>query len=86
MTILIEYVWETELSQSKALFAKENPNIYKEDLIDLKWANIDLEILHQKHLPDTVHEESVISRTKQLSQFCTVVQSMSETVSITKYQ
>jgi hypothetical protein len=83
--ISLELVWENELSQSKALFAKENPNIYKEDLIDLKWANADLEVLYQKHIPDTVNIESVINRAKQLSQFCIGLQAMSETVSIPKH-
>lgn len=76
----IELVWENELSQSKALFAKENPNIYKEDLIDLKWANIDLKIIHQRHVPDSFGPESLIITAKQLSQFFTVLKTMSETV------
>ncbi|KAI8363968.1 hypothetical protein EDC96DRAFT_208244 [Choanephora cucurbitarum] len=38
----LSQVLDNELSQTKALFAKENPNIYKEDLIDVQWANADL--------------------------------------------
>lgn len=32
-----------ELSLVKALFAKENPNIYKEDIIDVQWTFVDLD-------------------------------------------
>ncbi|KAI8146003.1 putative death-receptor fusion protein-domain-containing protein [Fennellomyces sp. T-0311] len=40
---------DTELASVKALFAKENPNIYKEDMIDTQWAYVVLDILEARY-------------------------------------
>lgn len=79
----LQTVWENELSQSKkALFAKENPNIYKEDLIDLQWANVDLDILHLKRACSQLkNPDSFNARCKQLSLFNALLKRMSRTVS-----
>lgn len=75
-------MWDNELSQSKALFAKENPNIYKEDLIDVQWAHVDLGTLYMKHTSKDLSLEEITSRMQQLSLFCQSLQSKSRTVSV----
>ncbi|KAG0183361.1 hypothetical protein DFQ28_008852 [Apophysomyces sp. BC1034] len=40
---------DEELLLTKTLFAKETPNIYKEDLIDIQWASVNLDLLHIQH-------------------------------------
>ncbi|CEP08348.1 hypothetical protein [Parasitella parasitica] len=64
--------------QSKVLFAKENPNTYKEDLLDLQWASVDLEILYLKH-PSIKHLDSlmVARKCRQLSAFSNLLIKMS---------
>ncbi|KAI9474087.1 MAG: putative death-receptor fusion protein-domain-containing protein [Benjaminiella poitrasii] len=85
MTVLTEndnlqQVWENELSQSKALFAKENPNIYKEDLVDLQWANVDLDTIHLKHMPEVKNFEPITFRIQQLLSFNRAIQSTSRSI------
>lgn len=77
----LQQVWENELSQSKALFAKENPNIFKEDLIDVQWANVDLDILRTTFTPKSFVPERVNRTIKQLTLFTQVLRSMARTVS-----
>lgn len=71
----LQSVWENELEQSKALFAKENPNIFKEDLIDVQWAYVDL---------DTVQgdgSDMTVNKIQELTLFTQVLKNMSRTVS-----
>lgn len=74
---------DNECSQSKALFAKEDPNIFKEDLIDVQWAHVDLDTLHMKH-PQNVNLDKITSRVQQLSVFNKTLKKMSRTVSVFK--
>lgn len=77
---IVETVLENECSQSKVLFAKEDPNIFKEDLIDVQWAHVDLDTLHMKH---SVHVQldQMTARVQQLALFSKTVKKMSRTVS-----
>lgn len=75
----IETIWEDELNQSKALFEKENPNIYKEDLIDIQWARVDLDVLCFKG-NDVIRFEYIQSICQQLIIFTKSVKSMSAVV------
>ena len=75
----IETIWEVELNQSKALFEKENPNIYKEDLIDIQWARVDLDVLYFKG-DDVIRFEYIQSICEQLIAFTKSVKSMSAVV------
>ncbi|KAL0077011.1 putative death-receptor fusion protein-domain-containing protein [Phycomyces blakesleeanus] len=45
----LDCVWKEELSETKVLFARESPNIYKEDLLDLQWVYIDIDILNSRY-------------------------------------
>ncbi|GAA5795031.1 hypothetical protein HPULCUR_000382 [Helicostylum pulchrum] len=75
----LQTVWDNELSQSKVLFAKEDPNIFKEDLIDVQWAHVDLDTLHMKHQLQSVNLDSIKSRSQQLSVLCKCLKKMSRT-------
>lgn len=77
----LKTVWENELSQSKALFAKENPNIYKEDLIDLQWANVDLDVIHLTRECGVKSLDSLTARCQQLNEFNHLLRRLSRTVS-----
>jgi hypothetical protein len=70
-------VWENELSQSKALFAKENPNIFKEDLIDVQWSHVDLDTLHASG----TGFDKLNTKIQELTLFSKVLKNMSRTVS-----
>ncbi|KAI9246127.1 putative death-receptor fusion protein-domain-containing protein [Sporodiniella umbellata] len=74
----LQSIWEKELSHSKALFEKENPNIYKEDLIDIQWAKVDLNILHLEK-NSIVDYEQVKSICQQLTAFAKSIRSLSTT-------
>ncbi|CAO3700663.1 unnamed protein product [Rhizopus stolonifer] len=74
----LQSIWEDELSQSKALFAKENPNIYKEDLIDIQWTKVDLDTLYIKS-DESIQYEQMESVCQQLIEFTKSVKSMSAT-------
>ncbi|OAD04769.1 hypothetical protein MUCCIDRAFT_79865 [Mucor lusitanicus CBS 277.49] len=76
----LKTVWENELSQSKALFAKENPNIYKEDLIDLQWANVDLDVIHLARECAVKNLDSFKKRCQQLNEFSHLLRQMSRTL------
>ncbi|ORX55175.1 hypothetical protein DM01DRAFT_1407189 [Hesseltinella vesiculosa] len=45
----LKSIWHDEISNRRALFEKENPNIYKEELVDIQWAAVDLDQLHYQH-------------------------------------
>ncbi|KAI7864734.1 putative death-receptor fusion protein-domain-containing protein [Spinellus fusiger] len=45
----LESFWEEELSQTKVLFAKEAPNIYKEDILDYQWTYVNLDLLYSRY-------------------------------------
>ncbi|KAG1310778.1 hypothetical protein G6F64_004314 [Rhizopus arrhizus] len=72
----LQTIWEVELNQSKALFEKENPNIYKEDLIDIQWARVGLDVLYFKG-DDVIRFEYIQSICEQLIAFTKSVKSMS---------
>lgn len=72
---------DNECSQSKVLFAKEDPNIFKEDLIDVQWAHVDLDTLHLKHA-GKVNLDQMTSRSQQLVVFNKTLKKMSRTVSV----
>ncbi|CAO3622452.1 unnamed protein product [Mucor fragilis] len=76
----LKTVWENELSQSKALFAKENPNIYKEDLIDLQWANVDLDVIHLTRECGVKSLDSLTARCQQLNEFNHLLRRLSRTL------
>ncbi|KAI9318499.1 putative death-receptor fusion protein-domain-containing protein [Dichotomocladium elegans] len=52
-----------ELSVVKALFAKENPNIYKEDIIDVQWLFVNLDRLSLKNTGFAVADKDFIQKT-----------------------
>ncbi|KAL9548457.1 hypothetical protein MBANPS3_005670 [Mucor bainieri] len=79
----LKTVWESELSQSKALFAKENPNIYKEDLIDVQWATVDLDGIHlltRKECRHLKHLDAFKAQCQQLSELSHLLRRMSRTL------
>ncbi|KAG1120760.1 hypothetical protein G6F42_012679 [Rhizopus arrhizus] len=76
----LKTVWENELSQSKALFAKENPNIYKEDLIDLQWAHVDLDIIYLKRACQVKNLDALKTTCQQLNEFSHLIKTMSRTL------
>lgn len=79
----LETIWENEFSKTKALFAKENPNIYKEELIDIQLAKVDLDILCMTS-DMALDVEKTKALCDQLNVFAKSVRSMSTTVNFLK--
>lgn len=77
----LETIWKSEFSKTKALFAKENPNIYKEELIDVQLAKVDLDILRMTS-DVALDVEKIKTLCDQLGVFAKSVRSMSTTVNI----
>ncbi|RCH98462.1 hypothetical protein CU097_011572 [Rhizopus azygosporus] len=74
----LKTIWENEFSKTKALFAKENPNIYKEELIDVQLAKVDLDILCMTS-DVALDVEKIKTLCDQLGVFAKSVRSMSTT-------
>ncbi|CAO3651150.1 unnamed protein product [Cunninghamella echinulata] len=80
-------IWKNEMSKHKALFEKENPNIYKEELVDVQWHTIDLDQLHYRH-PDEFSKtlakltKETMDVIQQLIDFLKSIGSTSETLSM----
>lgn len=72
-------VWNNELNSNRSLFEKENPNIYKEDMVDIQWAAVDLDQLHY-HQPEEfsriMQQQSifVMDVANQLIEFCRLLE------------
>jgi hypothetical protein len=67
-------LWESETGQ-RALFEKENPNIYKEELIDLQWTAMDLSILTR----DIPLRTDISTLMQSQAQFYKLIKSMTRT-------
>ncbi|KAI8891289.1 hypothetical protein K501DRAFT_235278 [Backusella circina FSU 941] len=68
------YLWESETGQ-RALFEKENPNIYKEELIDVQWTAMNLSIL-TKDIPLNTNISALM---QSQAQFYKLIKSMTRT-------
>lgn len=72
-----------EISSTKLLFAKENPNIYKEDIIDAQWAFILSQRLLQSYSDQTSPcSKNLISIAKDLIYFIDLIRERSLHVNI----
>lgn len=77
--MLVGTVWNNELNSNRSLFEKENPNIYKEDMVDIQWAAVDLDQLHY-HQPEEfsriMQQQSifVMDVANQLIEFCRLLE------------
>jgi hypothetical protein len=67
-------LWESETGQ-RALFEKENPNIYKEELIDVQWTAMDLSILTR----DIPLNTDISTLMQSQAQFYKLIKSMTRT-------
>ncbi|KAI8097284.1 putative death-receptor fusion protein-domain-containing protein [Halteromyces radiatus] len=72
-------VWHDELTSHRALFEKENPNIYKEDMVDIQWAAVDLDQLHYHQSADfsrIMQQQSIFMMdvANQLIDFCRLLE------------
>ncbi|KAI8341979.1 putative death-receptor fusion protein-domain-containing protein [Chlamydoabsidia padenii] len=75
----LRMIWNDELNSNRSLFEKENPNIYKEDMVDVQWAAVDLDQLHY-HQPEefskVMQQQSifVMDVANQLIEFCRLLE------------
>ncbi|KAI8985419.1 putative death-receptor fusion protein-domain-containing protein [Pilobolus umbonatus] len=75
----LQTVCKESMSQSKVLFEKENPNIYKEFLIDIQWANVDIEVIQKRHTSYHLNTNLMENSTRELIIFCQLMKDMSRT-------
>lgn len=71
-----------ELSLVKALFAKENPNIYKEDIIDVQWTFVDLDRFTLTRAGMELQVDFISKTLKNILHLCTLLKDHSLEVSV----
>ncbi|CAO3590067.1 unnamed protein product [Absidia cylindrospora] len=83
----LKSIWTDEMNSSRSLFEKENPNIYKEEMVDIQWAAVDLDQLHYhqpKEFSRIMQQQSIfiMDVANQLIDFCRLLEPVSGTLTM----